>query len=50
MAGMQIIRFDNGELKGDEDKNNKIPYSRYKNTTDKDITLSDVKDGVLIFD
>lgn len=50
MAGMQIIRFDNGELNGDEDKNNIIPYSRYKNTTDKDITLSDVKEGVLVFD
>lgn len=50
MAGMQIIRFDKGELKGDEDKNNQIPYSRYKNTTDKDICLSDVKEGVLIFD
>lgn len=50
MAGMQIIRFDNGELKGDEDMNNLIPYSRYKNTTDKDITLTNVKEGVLIFD
>ena len=50
MAGMQIIRFDNGELKGNEDMNNLIPYSRYKNTTDKDITLTNVKEGVLIFD
>lgn len=50
MAGMQIIRFDNGELKGNEDMNNQIPYSRYKNTTDKDITLTNVKEGVLIFD
>lgn len=45
MAGMQIIRFDNGELKGNEDMNNLIPYSRYKNTTDKDITLTNVKKG-----
>lgn len=50
MAGMQIIRFDNGELKGNEDMNNLIPYSRYKNTTDEDITLTNVKEGVLIFD
>lgn len=50
MAGMQIIRFDNGELKGNEDMNNLIPYSRYKNTTDKDITLTNVKEGALIFD
>ncbi|MBD5204278.1 MAG: DNA cytosine methyltransferase [Bacteroidales bacterium] len=50
MAGKQIIRFDNGELKGNEDINNLIPYSRYKNTTDKDINLSIVPDGVLIFD
>lgn len=40
MAGMQIVRFDNGELKGNEDKNNLIPYSRYKNTTDKDIIVT----------
>ena len=50
MAALQIIKFDNGELKGDEDKVNIIPYSRYKNTTDKDIILSDVKEGVLNFD
>lgn len=50
MAALQIIRFDNGELNGDEDKVNLIPYSRYKNTTDKDITLSNVKEGVLNFD
>lgn len=51
MAGSQIIRFDKGELKGDEDKNNIIPYSRYKNTTDKDIIVSEnVIDGVLNFD
>lgn len=50
MAGMQIIKFDKGELKGDEDKINIIPYSRYKNTTDKDIYLNKPNDGVLIFD
>lgn len=51
MAGKQIIRFDKGELKGNEDKNNLIPYSRYKNTTDKDIIVSEnVIDGVLNFD
>lgn len=37
MAGLQIVRFDNGELTGDEDQNNLIQYSRYKNTTDKDL-------------
>lgn len=42
MAGMQIVRFDNGELTGSEDKNNLIPYSRYKGTTDKDILLTDL--------
>lgn len=52
MAGMQIIRFDNGELKGNEDKDNVIPYSRYKNTTDKDITLfnMNMKNLVLNFE
>ncbi len=50
MAGRQIVSFDNGELKGDEDGNNIIPYSRYRYTTDRDIILSDVKDGVLNFD
>lgn len=39
---MQIVRFDNGELTGSEDKNNLIPYSRYKGTTDKDILLTDL--------
>lgn len=37
MAGVQIIRFDRGELTGEEDKHNLIPYSRYKCTTDRDI-------------
>lgn len=50
MAGKQIIKFDNGELEGNEDRNNQIPYSRYKNTTDKDIISPSVKQGVLIFD
>lgn len=34
MAASQIIKFDKGELTGDEDKQNLIPYSRYKGTTD----------------
>lgn len=41
VAGCQIIKFDNGELKGDEDRVNRIPYSRYKKTTDKDILKSE---------
>ncbi len=36
MAGAQIIKFDRGELALDSDQNNVIPYSRYKNTTDKE--------------
>ncbi len=51
MAGNQIVRFDNGELNGDEDRYNKIPYSRYSNTTDRDICMAEtVLDGVLNFD
>lgn len=50
MAGRQIVRFDNGELKGDEDRFNPTPYSRYKNTTDRDINLSIEQNGVLKFD
>lgn len=50
MAGTQIIRFDNGELKDDEDRFPSTPYSRYKKTTDKDINLSIASDGILIFD
>ena len=50
MAAQQIIKFDKGELKGNEDENNLIPYSRYKHTTDKDINLSSVTEGVLLFD
>lgn len=37
MAASQIIKFDNGELDGHEDRVNRVAYSRYKNTTDKDI-------------
>lgn len=50
MAGMQIIRFDRGELTGEEDKHNLIPYSRYKCTTDRDIFLSNVVEGVFNFE
>lgn len=50
MAGKQIVMFDNGDLKGDEDLHNSIPYSRYKNTTDRDINLSPINDGILNFD
>lgn len=50
MAGKQIIKFDNGELKGNEDNNNLIPYSRYKKTTDKDVNLSMVIGGTFNFD
>lgn len=39
MAASQIIRFDKGELKGNEDKSNIIPYSRYKGTTDYEFPL-----------
>lgn len=46
MAASQIVKFDSGELKGDEDRNNLVCYSRYKHTTDKDlITISE--QGVL---
>ena len=50
MAGRQIVKFDNGELIGNEDRYNMIPYSRYKNTTDRDIIQPSIKQGVLIFD
>lgn len=50
MAGVQIIRFDRGELTGEEDKHNLIPYSRYKCTTDRDIFLSNVVEGVFNFE
>lgn len=50
MAGMQIALFDKGELKGYEDRKNLIPYSRYKNTTDKEIALSITKELTLNFD
>ncbi len=40
MAGNHIVKFESGELLGNEDEINLIPYSRYKKTTDKDIDLS----------
>lgn len=40
MAGIQIVKFDNGELLDNKGEINLIPYSRYKKTTDKDIDLS----------
>lgn len=36
MAGKQIILFDKGLVPIGSDKDNKIPYSRYKFTTDKE--------------
>ena len=36
MAGMQIILFDQKLLSPNSDRNNKIPYSRYKYTTDRE--------------
>lgn len=36
IAGLQVLKFDKGELEGNEDDSPKIPYCRYKNTTDKD--------------
>ena len=50
IAGKQIVRFDNGELDGNEDAVNHIPYSRYRNTTDRDMTLSIEQDVILNFD
>lgn len=49
MAGMQIVKFDNGELKGDEDAVQLIPHSRYNNTSDREILLYEPKNGVLNF-
>lgn len=49
MAGLQITKFDNGELLGNEDAFNQIPYSRYKKTTDKDIIHSSPYEGYLNF-
>lgn len=34
MAASQILKFDKGELSGNEDQLNQIAYSRYKGTTD----------------
>ncbi len=42
MAGSQIIKFEEGLIDPESDNNNLIPYSRYKNTTDKEF-LSDFK-------
>lgn len=42
MAGLQIVKFNNGELNGDEDVVNLVPYSRYKNTTDRDIITNTI--------
>lgn len=36
MAASQILKFEQGELKGNEDNHNIVPYSRYKGTTDKE--------------
>lgn len=50
IVGKQIVKFDNGELDENDDVANFIPYSRYRNTTDRDITLPIVQDGILNFD
>lgn len=50
MAASQIIKFDNGELNGDEDLRNLVPYSRYNNTTDKDINTTDAQNETFDFD
>ena len=36
MAASQILKYDQGELSGNEDNHNIVPYSRYKGTTDKE--------------
>lgn len=36
MAASQILKFEQGELNGNEDDHNIVPYSRYKGTTDKE--------------
>ena len=36
MAGRQVMLFDKGQLSLDSDKNNRVPYSRYKCTTDRE--------------
>lgn len=50
MAASQIVKFENGELTGNEDMVNRVPYSRYKNTTDKDLNLALTETQTLNFD
>ncbi len=38
-AGHQIMRDIKGELKGNEEACNHIPYSRYKNSTDNELSM-----------
>ena len=38
-VGQQIMRFINGQTCANEEARNKIPYSRYKNTTDRDFAI-----------
>lgn len=38
-VGQQIMRFINGQTSANEEARNKIPYSRYKNTTDRDFAM-----------
>lgn len=38
-VGQQIMRFINGQTSANEEARNKIPYSRYKNTTDRDFAI-----------
>lgn len=38
-VGQQIMRFINGQTSANEEARNKIPYSRYKNTTYKDFAI-----------
>ena len=45
VAADQIIKHMRGELSPDEEKNNKIPYSRYRNSTD-DICLKIHNDNI----
>lgn len=38
-VGQQIMRFINGQTSANEEARNKIPYSRYKKTTDRDFAI-----------
>lgn len=38
-AGHQVMRDIRGELKGNEEASNHIPYSRYKNSTDNELSM-----------